>query len=373
MTVLSTIPYVDLARQHAAIKSELMEAVSSVIDSGQFILGPEVAHLERSFAQLCQRKFAVSVKSGTDALILALRVLGVGPEDEVITVPNSFIATASAIALVGARPVFVDVRDDYNMDPNQIEGAITGRTKAILPVHLTGRPADMKPILEVARRRGLHVLEDCAQAVFAKCDGKPVGSLGVMGCFSFHPLKTLNACGDGGIVVTDDEQLSEQLRLLRNLGLKSRENCVAWSANSRLDTIQAAILLVKLRHVARWTQQRRLNAAFYQGALRGVHQVRVPMDKPHEEAVYHTFVIQAESRDELRKHLKDRGIGTDVHYPVPIHRQDVAAGLDCGTGRFPVAEEQAGKILSLPIYPELTQDDLEHIVDQIKEFYQCRS
>lgn len=368
-TSLIEIPYVNIAAQHAPIKAKLLEAMGRVIDRGQFILGDEVDEFEERFAELCGVRFAVAVNSGTDALILALRALGIGQGDEVITVPNSFIASASCIMLVGARPVFVDVREDYNMDPTKIEEALTPRTKAILPVHLTGRPADMNPIMETARAHGLHVVEDCAQAVMAEYQGKRVGSFGTIGCFSLHPLKTLNACGDGGVLTTDDEALFEKLKVLRNLGLLSRDECVVWSGNSRLDTLQAAILLVKMKYLEAWTEGRRSNALFYQRALAGVPGLRVPTDRPFEKAVYHTFVVQAERRDELRRHLACNGVGTAVHYPVPIHLQKPAACLGYGPGSFPVAERQGERILSLPVYPELRTTDLEHIVSTIRGFY----
>jgi dTDP-4-amino-4,6-dideoxygalactose transaminase len=369
-TVTSTaVRYVDLAGQHRPLKAEILDAVGRVLDHGRFILGPEVEELERRFADLCGARFAVGVNSGTDALVLALRALGLGPGDEVITVPNSFIATTAAIRLAGARPVLVDVGDDGNLDPEKIESALGPRTRAILPVHLTGRPADMDPILEIARSSGLPVVEDCAQAVLAEYRGRRVGSFGRMGCFSFHPLKTLNCCGDGGILTTDDGELDRRLRVLRNLGLETRENCVAWSGNSRLDTLEAAILLVKLRRVEGWTEKRRAHARYYREALRDIPGLRTPEERSHEKAVYHTFVIRAERRDELRQHLAENGVETAIHYPLPIHLQSAAAELGYGPGSFPEAEEQARSILSLPIYPELEQADLEHVAAAIRRFY----
>ncbi|MBT4093285.1 MAG: DegT/DnrJ/EryC1/StrS family aminotransferase, partial [Nitrospinaceae bacterium] len=351
-------------------KVELMQAVEGVIDRGDFILGESVAEFERRFAELCGVRYAVGVNSGTDALVIALRALDIGPGDEVITAPNSFVASASCIELTGAKPVFVDVRDDYNIDPALLEAAVTPKTRAILPVHLTGRPADMEPINEVARRHGLHVVEDAAQAVSAGYRGRNAGALGTIGCFSLHPLKTLNACGDGGMLTTDDETLFERFKLMRNLGLESRDNTVIWSGNSRLDSIQAAMLLVKMKYLDAWTEKRRSNATHYQKALAGVTDVSVPTDKEHERAVYHAFVIQAERRDELKAHLESRGVGSAVHYPRPIHLQSVGASLGYGPGSFPETERQADKILSLPIYPELTEDDLGHVAATIEDFYQ---
>lgn len=363
------VPYLDLPAQHRPLKAELLEAVGGVIDRGQFILGPEVAAFEAGLAAQCGTKHAVGLNSGTDALILALRALGIGRGDEVVTAANSFVASASCVALAGATPVLVDVRDDYNMDPAALERAITPRTKAVIPVHLTGRPADMDPIMTIARKRGLFVVEDCAQAIAAEYRGRRVGSFGSIGCFSLHPLKTLNACGDGGAAVTDDPVLRDKIVLMRNLGLQSRENCTVWSSNSRLDTVQAAMLLVKLKHLDAWTDGRRRNAAFYQEALAGIPGLAVPRDQAHEKAVYHTFIVQAERRDELKAFLAARGIDTAIHYPRPIHLQDVAAPLGKPAGSFPAAERQAGRILSLPVYPELTREQLEWVAASIRAFY----
>ena len=346
-----------------------MAAVESVLDHGQFILGREVDEFERRFAELCGVSHSVGVNSGTDALILGLKALGIGPGDEVITVPGSFVASTSCIALVGALPVFVDVRGDYNIDPCLIEAAITERTKAILLVHLTGRPADMDPIMDIARKHGLYVIEDAAQAVFAEYKGQRVGSIGDVGCFSLHPLKTLNACGDGGVLTTNDQSIAETVKILRNIGLRDRDNCVVWGHNSRLDTLQAAILLAKLDYVDEWTEKRRANAHFYQELLKDLPSITCPVEKSYERSVYHTFVIQAERRDELRAHLSKSGIGTSVHYPIPIHLHEAAASLGYGPGSFPVAEKQAGKILSLPVYPELEGDQLEYVVTSLHDFY----
>lgn len=367
---MKTVPYVNLQLQHATIKDTLVSAVEEVLNHGQFILGPEVLKFERMFANLCNVSYAVGVNSGTDALIMALRALGIGVGDEVITVPNSFVASTSCVASVGACPVFVDVRDDYNIDPALLEQAITTRTKAILLVHLTGRPADMDPIMEIARRHGIYVIEDCAQAVCAEYKGQRVGSIGDIGCFSLHPLKTLNACGDGGVVTTNSEAMYEQLQILRNIGLRERDDCVVWGYNSRLDTIQAAILIAKLNHIDEWTEKRRVNARFYQDALKNTPQISCPKEEDYERSVYHTFVIKAERRDELRDHLSNEGIGTAIHYPVPIHLHTAAANLGYVAGSFPITEEQSKQILSLPIYPELESDQLEHVVTSMQSFYQ---
>lgn len=363
------IPYVNVSAQHVTLRSELLEAVERVLTHGHFILGSEVAEFERRFADVCHVPCAVAVGNGTDALVLALRVLGIGPGDEVLTPPNSFVATAAAIALAGARPVFVDAGDDLNIDVTRIEAAITPRTRAILPVHLTGRPAQMGPLMAIARRHQLRVVEDCAQAVAAEYDGQRVGSFGDVGCFSLHPLKTLSACGDGGVLTTSDRALDARLREMRNIGLRTREECVVWSGNSRLDTLQAALLLVKLPHLEEWTGQRRGHADAYRQQLAGIRGIRVPVDRPNERAVYHTFVIQADRRDALRAFLAERGIGTQIHYPVPIHLQPAARELGYGPGSLPVAEAQASRILSLPVYPELTDEDVTRIAASIREFY----
>jgi dTDP-4-amino-4,6-dideoxygalactose transaminase len=279
------------------------------------------------------------------------------------------VASTSCIRLAGATPVFVDVGEDYNIDVACIEQAITPRTKAILPIHLTGRPAQMDRLLEIAGKHGLAVVEDCAQAVLAEYGGRRVGSFGVIGCFSLHPLKTLNACGDAGMLTTNDEDLYRQLLIRRNLGLRTRDDCVVWSGNSRLDTVQAAMLLVKLRYVEEWTGKRRRNALRYQECLRGIKQVRTPADRPEEKAVYHTFIIQAENRGGLREFLAARGVGVAIHYPVPIHLSTAGKELGYPPGSFPVAERQAARILSLPVYPELEAEDLDYVVESVRAFY----
>ncbi|HUZ81509.1 MAG TPA: DegT/DnrJ/EryC1/StrS family aminotransferase [Gaiellaceae bacterium] len=367
------VPYVDLAAQQVPLRSELLAAVARVLDHGHFILGPEVEAFEEQFAELCGTRFAVGVASGTDALVLALRALDIASGDEVITVPNSFVASAAAIALVGARPVFVDVGDDMNIDPEAIGPAVTPRTRAILPVHLTGRPAAMQRVLEVAARHGLAVVEDCAQAVLAELGGRRVGSFGAVGCFSLHPLKTLGAAGDAGVLTTDDEDLANRFRLLRNIGLATRDDATVWSGNSRLDTLHAAMLLVKLQYLAKWTEARRQNAAAYVEALTGASGLRLPVEKPGERAVYHTFVLRSEVRNELRTHLRSAGIGTAIHYPVPIHLQSIGHTLGYGPGDFPVAERQATEILSIPVHHNLTAAQREFVVEGIRDFVPARA
>ena len=364
-----TVPYVNLAEQHAPLKAELLEAVAAVLDEGKFILGPQVEAFETRFADLCGTRHAVGVNSGTDALVLALQVLGVGPGDEVITVPNSFVASTTCIRLVGATPRFVDVGADYLIDVSKIARRHHAEDKG----HFAGSPyrpsvrhecdhGDCQPP-RTLRRRGLR------QAVLAEHQGRRVGSIGTIGCFSLHPLKTLNACGDGGVLTTNDPDLDVRLRVARNIGLRTREDCVVWSGNSRLDTMQAAILLVKLRHVERWTQRRRENALFYQEAFRQLPQVQVPTADPHLNPVYHTFVIQADRRDELRRYLAEQGVETVVHYPVPIHFTRAAQELGYAAGSFPVAERQAGRIVSLPVHPQLTVEQLAAVAKAVHRFY----
>lgn len=371
MTVLAetTIPYINLAAQHQPLKSEILEAIGRVIDHGVFILGEEVTRFEEAFARLCGVRYAVGVNSGTDALVLALRALGIGPGDEVITVPNSFVASTTCIRLTGAKAVFVDIAGDYNIDPAKIEPAITPATKAILPVHLTGRPADMTAVMAIAKKHGLRVIEDAAQSVAAMHGGSAVGSFGDIGCFSLHPLKTLNACGDGGVMTTNDPAIYEELRILRNIGLKTRDDCVAWSMNSRLDTVQAAVLLVKLRFLEQWTEQRRANAKLYRECLAGIPEVEIPADRPEDRAVYHTFVVQVDRREALRRHLEAHGIGTAIHYPVPIHLSTVGRELGYSAGDFPVTERQASRIVSLPVYPELGTSAIHRVSETIRSFY----
>jgi dTDP-4-amino-4,6-dideoxygalactose transaminase len=363
------VPFVDLVGQHTAMRDQLLDAVRNVLNHGQFILGPEVSEFEKRFSQYCGVHYAVGVASGTDALFLSLRALNIGPGDEVITAPNSFLASASAIVLAGARPVFVDVTNDYNLDPFLIGKVINKRSKAIMPVHLTGRPARMDEILDIAGRHGLAVIEDAAQAVGAEFYGKRVGSFGITGCFSLHPLKNLNACGDGGIITTNDETIYRYLLEARNHGLRSRNRLHFWSPNSRLDTIQAAMLLEKMQYLDEWTESRRSNARFYQERLGDM--VEVPTDKSYERSVYHTFVIQTENRDNLRSYLAGKGIETGIHYPISIHLQEAAHRLGYKRGDFPVAERQAGRILSLPIWPGMSEEQLATVVKAICDFFAC--
>jgi dTDP-4-amino-4,6-dideoxygalactose transaminase len=355
------IPYVDLAAQYRSIKRELDEAVIRVLGSAHYILGPEVEQFERAFAEYCHVKEAVGVNSGTSALHLSLLACGVGTDDEVITVPFTFVATVSAILYAGAHPVFVDVEPrTLTMDPEQVERAITPRTKAIIPVHLYGQPADMDPILELARSRGLRVIEDAAQAHGAEYKGRRCGSLGDMAAFSFYPAKNLGACGEGGAVVTNDAALAQKVRLLRSWGEQRRYEHLLKAYNYRMDGIQGAILAVKLRHLERWTEARRTRAALYDRLLHDA-PLRTPVVRSDSRHVYHCYVVRTENRDQCRQMLSEQQIQTGVHYPIPIHLQPGYSDLGYSAGDFPVAEAAASEVLSLPIFPEMTEGQVETV------------
>jgi dTDP-4-amino-4,6-dideoxygalactose transaminase len=363
------VPYVALALRANRVKRELMGAIERVVDSGMYVLGPAVAEFERRLADYCGTRYAVGVSDGTTALILTLRGLGVGPGDEIITAPNSFIASAACAAMLGATPRFVDVRrDDMTLDPNLLEAAITPRTKAIVPVHLTGCAADMEPIQKIAERYGIPVVEDAAQSIGSAYHGRRTGSLGVAGCFSLHPLKVLHGVGDAGAVTTNDERLYRWLLQARNHGLRTRDEVEFWSTNSRLDTLQAAILNVMLDHLDAWIDERRAIAARYSERLRSV--VGVPIERPGYLHTYQTYMIVAERRAELLQHLAARGVDAKVHYPVPIHLQPAAAALGHRPGAFPNAEWLAEHIVSLPLYGELTDAQQAAVIDGVRSFYQ---
>lgn len=361
------VPYVDFSAQYASERRGLLPALDRALAKGQHILGDEVASFEKRFAKLCGVRHAVGVANATDALVLALKALGVKPGDEVITAPNSFVASASASALLGATPAFADVGPDQLLDARAFEKAVTRRTKVVIPVHLTGKICDMDAINAVAKRRGILVLEDAAQAVGAVYKGRRAGSLGRAACFSFHPLKNLNAAGDAGAVVTDDSELAGRLRLLRNHGLKTRNDVAFWGYNSRLDNLQAAILNHRLPRLKQVNAARRKNAAFYRKTLAGIAGMECPIDAAGD--VYHLFVIQCDRRDELQAFLRSEGISTAVHYPVPLHLQAPCKALGYASGDFPEAERQSRRILSLPIHQYLTRRQLEHVTASIRRFY----
>ena len=355
------IPLVDLRAQYHSIKDEIDAAVLRVLDSAQFILGPEVVAFERGFAAYCGAAEAVAMNSGTSALHLALLAAGVGPGDEVITVPFTFVATVSSIVYTGATPVLVDVEPEtLTMDPGALAAAITPRTKAIMPVHLYGQPADMEPILDVARRRGLVVIEDAAQAHGAEYQGRRCGSLGRIAAFSFYPGKNLGAYGEGGAAVTSDPALAKAMRMLRDWGAEKKYEHRLKGYNYRMDGIQGAILGVKLRHMERWTEARRSRAATYDRALAGA-DVRLPHVRPDVRHVFHVYTVRTPDRDRYAEALAAEGIATGIHYPVPVHLQPAHADLGYGPGSFPEAERAAGEVLSLPLFPEMTDEQVQTV------------
>lgn len=363
------IPFGDLKLQYQALKVELDESIRSVLESGWFVLGKNVVAFENEFAAYCGAALAIGVGNGTDALQLALMACDIGPGDEVITVPNSATFTALAISAVGARPVFVDIDPDtYNMDPHKLEAALGPHTKAILPVHLYGQPADMDPILDLARKHNLFVIEDAAQAHGALYRGQRAGTLGDIGCFSFYPSKNLGAFGDGGLVTTNRPEIADRVRMLRHGGQKSRYDHQLLGINSRLDEMQAAILRVKLPYLDKWNDRRRHIAALYT-ALLGDSEVEPPMAMPHAKHIYHLYVIRCKERNALQQYLAEHGVGTAIHYPTPIHLQGAYRFLNLGRGAFPTAERYAEQVLSLPIYPELTDTKVREIANHIRNWH----
>ncbi len=363
-----SVPFVDLTRQFVDLEDDFVDIFRSIGRSGQYILGDALKSFEEEMADYCGVKHAVGVANGTDALILGMKALGIGPGDEVITVPNSFISSVGAIMTVGATPRFVDVKNDLNMDPSHLERAINSKTKAIVPVHWTGRPADMDAICEIAEPKGISVLEDAAQAIGAMYRGKRVGGLGVVGGFSLHPLKNLHVYGDGGVLTTNSTDVYEEVLILRNHGLKDRSTCVKWGMNSRLDNLQAAIASRKLKMLDALNDRFRDIAQIYREELGDI--VEVPNDQDHEYSVYHNFVIQTDSRNDLMEYLKrEHDIHTAIHYPKLIHTQPAAKSLGYVEGDFPNAERIVKRMLSLPIFPELTKDEIFSVVEAIRQFY----
>ena len=372
-STLSMIPYLDLKAQYHSIKSEIDAAVLRVLESTQFILGEEVAAFEREFAAYCQASESVGVNSGTSALHLALLAAGVGPGDEVITTPFTFVATVAAIRYAGAMPVFVDIEPDYfTLDPRKIEAAITPRTRAIIPVHLYGQPADMHPILEIAHRRGVTVIEDAAQAHGSEYHGRRCGSLAELAAFSFYPGKNLGAYGEGGAITTRRADVAATCRVLRDWGQEKRYEHRLKGFNYRMDGIQGAVLRVKLRHLEAWTEKRRQVARWYADTL-DPESVRLPRERAGCRHVYHVYVVRSSDRDGLRDALGSHGIQTGVHYPIPVHLQPAHADIGYHAGDFPVAEAVAGEVLSLPIYPEMTRQQVETVAAAVAAASQLRS
>ncbi len=360
-----SVPLIDLTIQHQKLQPEINRAIQGIFDRADFILGQDISRFEEEFASYCGAKYAVGVDSGLSALELSLRAYGVGPGDEVIVPTHTFTATAAAITFTGAKPVFVDADPaTFNIDVTKIEAAITPRTKAILPVHLYGLPADMNMILGIAEKHGLVVIEDACQAHGAKYRGMMTGSMGNAAAFSFYPTKNLGACGDGGIVTTNNEKVAEAVRAMRNCGQRVKNVHELRPTNHRLDTIQAAILRVKLPHLDQWVEARRRLAALYDKLLAG-SPVVTPVEPPGYQHVYHLYVIRSQNRDALQAHLKERGVGTAIHYPTPVHLQPFLAKNGYIPGQFPVAEKICSEILSLPLYPELTEEQVEFVASEI--------
>jgi len=367
------VPLLDLKAQYRGIKAEVLAVMEAVCDEQGFVLGPRLAEFEKATAHYVGSRHAIGCASGSDALLLALMAFGVAPGDEVITVPFTFFATAGAISRLGAKTVFIDIEaDSFNIDPHQIEGAITSRTKAVIPVHLFGQCADMTAINGIAKRRGLRVIEDACQAIGAAQNGRRAGVLADVGCFSFFPTKNLGGFGDGGLMTAEDDGLAEALGMLRVHGSRVRYLHEAVGINSRLDALQAAVLHVKLRYLDQWTEGRRRNAARYQQLFTEAQlldRVLLPVTIPGNFHVYNQYTVRVRQRDDLRNFLKEKGVGTEVYYPLPMHLQNCYRDLGYHKGSFPVSERAAEEVLSLPIYAELTEEQQAYVVQMIGEFY----
>ena len=360
------IPLVDLKRQYAAIQAEIQDAIGQVLESSSFILGEHAEAFEAAFAGYCGAQYAVGTSSGTSALALALLACGIGEGQEVITAPNTFAATAEAICHVRARAVFAEIDEvTYTLDPSAVSKAITDRTKAIIPVHLYGHPADMRPLLELAESHDLKVIEDAAQAHGAEYHGARVGSLGHVACFSFYPAKNLGAYGDAGMVVTNDPEIRERARRLRDHGRSGKYTHAEIGYNFRLDALQAAVLNVKLKRLDEWNEQRRRLAARYDELLAG-SGIATPSEAPYAKSVYHLYVVRLPNRSAVQDALRAKGIATGIHYPLPLHLQPAFASLGYGKGQFPITERYADEILSLPMFPELREDEVERICREVK-------
>ena len=361
------VPFLDLKAHHAAFRDEIDFAIREVIDSGAFAGGPFVELFEQHFAKFCGVPFSVGVGNGTDALWFALLALGIGPGDEVITVPMTFMATAEAISFCGAKPVFVDIEEEtYTMDPAQVERAISPRTKAIIPVHLYGQVADMDPIVEIAKRHNLHVIEDACQAHGAEYKGKKAGSIGQAGCFSFYPGKNLGALGEAGGIVTSDEQLKRKIQMLRDHGQERKYHHAVIGWNGRMDGIQGAVLRVKLKRLEEANNARRTHARLYDDLLAPFKQVIAPKEVKNRRHVYHVYAVRVQNRDQVLKGLSDRGIGCGVHYPIPLHLQPAYKFLGHQQGDFPISEKCAQEFLSLPMFPEMTAVQVQAVVGELR-------
>lgn len=363
------VPLLDLKAQYAPIREQILKAMTEVLDSCHFINGPQVAQLEEAVAKYSECKAACGVSSGTDALLCALMTLGIGSGDEVITTPYTFFATAGSIWRAGAKPVFVDIDlETYNIDASKIEAAVTKKTKAIMPVHLFGQMADMDEIMAVAKKHKLSVIEDAAQSIGSLYKGRKSGSIGTVGCFSFFPSKNLGTLGDGGMIVTQDEALGERLRQCRNHGSKPKYYHKWVGGNFRLDTIHAAALLVKLPYLDRWSEMRRANAAKYNAHFADCPAVKTPVIRDYNKTIFNQYVIRVKKRNELQAFLKEQGIGTEVYYPVSMHEQECFAALGYKKGDFPMSEKAEAETLALPIYSELTDEQIAYVAGKVKEF-----
>ena len=368
------VPFLDLKTQYKQIEQEVVPMLTEAMSNASFIGGPQVSGLEEEFAAFCSSKYCVAVNSGTDALRFALIAAGIGPGDEVITVPNTFIATTEAISQAGAVPVFVDIDPDtYNIDTDLIKGKISSKTKAILPVHLYGQPADMEPILNIADKHNLIVIEDACQAHGALYKGKKAGSMGLAGCFSFYPGKNLGAFGEGGAVVTQDEKLAKEMTMLRDHGQEQKYYHAIEGYNGRLDAIQAGVLRIKLKKLETWNNARREKAAYYSELLSKIDGVITPVEADGAESVYHLYVILADDREGLQKYLGDKGIGTGLHYPVPLHLQKAYNNMGYKEGDFPVTENVSKRLLSLPMFAELTREQIEYVCGSIKKYIEGKA
>ncbi|MBI3962043.1 MAG: DegT/DnrJ/EryC1/StrS family aminotransferase [Deinococcus sp.] len=368
---MERIPLLDLKAQYRSLKSQIDQAVLAVLESQRFILGPNVKAFEQEAEQFLGTRHVIACASGSDALELALRALGIGSKHEVVVPAFTFAASAMQVSRVGAEPVFADIEPDtFNLDPMRLSQHLTSRTKAMMPVHLFGCPVDMEPVLALAKQRELYIIEDAAQAIGATYHGAAVGTLGHIGCFSFYPSKNLGAYGDGGMLVTNDDVLADELRLLRNHGQTDRYTSETIGTNSRLDEIQAAVLRIKLQHLRAWTTARRSIARRYNELLRDVKDVRAPGELPHAEHVFYVYTIRVKNRrrDALRQYLDQRGIDTSVYYPVPLHLQRAYLYQERKRGDLPECEQACEEVLSLPIYPELTDAQVERIAGEITSF-----
>ncbi|MGB2928748.1 MAG: DegT/DnrJ/EryC1/StrS family aminotransferase [Desulfobacterales bacterium] len=363
------VPFLNLKIQYKQIKHEVMPMITEAMANGSFVGGEQVSCFEAEFAEYCNSGYCVGVNSGTDALRFALLTMGVGRGDEVITVPNTFIATTEAISQVGAEPVFVDVYPDTcNMDISKIEDKITENTKAVIPVHLYGQPADMDPILEIAQKNDIAVIEDACQAHGAAYRNRKIGSMGVIGCFSFYPGKNLGAFGEGGAIITQDEGIAQKIRMIRDHGQRKKYFHDLEGYNGRLDAIQAGVLRIKLKRLNQWNRARRKNAAYYNELLSEISSVTLLTEAEFADSVYHLYVILVNDRDELQKFLDSKGIATGLHYPLPLHLQKAYGRLGYKKGAFPVTENIADRLLSLPMFPELKPEQIEYVVKSIKEY-----